>query len=563
MAQNTYTAVTIGPIYKVFSQVRKTRELWGASYMFSFIMRKIIEKLDDLPHCCLPYKENILTESQGKGAGFFPDRLIIEGNVKNKIEKIEKDIISELAAYSKLTKEYLPNFLRIYAVVFDLPVDISENKEENYNIVFVANRLLDTIELREKYNQDISKVNWRSTIDSLNGNLFYKEAFRSKDSGFQFPSIIEIATDDFRQKKKDTYNTLVRTILNAKPQENISQDEQDEINQKEFIKNLNTNVDFSPLKIMPYHKYIAVVQADGDNIGKTIGKIGKDAAMVKKFSSALFDFALKASDVIRQYGGKAVYIGGDDLLFFAPVAVWREDDSTGHLESIFRLIDKIDIIFKGQIVDNNDLKHLYQKGGELEQNVPSMSYGVSITYSKFPLNEARDNAESLLREAKKNQNDKNKICFKVQKHSGQGYGFTIDKKLYSGNLKLPLSFDYFLNMVSNIPLQENLLSSIIYKLKPMHVLLNQISVDKERLDVFFAQEFDLNKKDSSLMTMEERAKDAFIKNIVAFYYQLTLDFPNDNIPMPIKETEQDVSNTGKLYSTLRFIKQLTDEEDEK
>jgi CRISPR-associated protein Cmr2 len=559
-----YTAVTIGPIYKVFSQARKTRELWGASYLFSFIMRRIIEKLNDLPKCCLPYKVKIIEESKGKGAGFFPDRLIIEGDVKGRIQKIEEEIFFEIADNCNLSEDYLHNYLRIYVVTFTLPVNISNKEEENNNIVIVANKLLDSIELKEKYFQKITDINWRTAIDSLNRKIFYTEAFIGKSNDFQFPSIIEIATDDFRKKNKDQYYRLVRTVLNAPRQSNIPEEKQDEINQKEFVKGLNNNKDFLPIKLRPYHKYIAVVQADGDNTGKTIAKIGNNPDMVRKFSSALFDFAIFAAEKIKKYGGKAVYIGGDDLLFFAPVAVWRENSNEvlGHIESIFKLINDIDIIFKNKIIECNDLKHLYLKGGILEKNVPSMSYGVSITYSKYPLNEARDSAESLLREAKKIRDDKNKICFQLNKHSGQGYGFTIDKKLYSGNPIKPLSFDYFLSMVSNIPLQENLLSSIIYKLKPMHGLLNQISTDKERLNIFFAQEFDLDKKEPSQMTPEEKAKEFFIKNIVAFYHQLSVDFPNDNKPLPAQETEQDKSNTGKLYSTLRFLKHLTDEEDE-
>lgn len=564
METNKYTAVTIGPIYKVFSQARKTRELWGASYLFSFIMRRIIEELNDLSKCCLPYKVDILSESKGKGAGFFPDRLIIEGDVKSKLQKIEEDIFSEIASKCNLTENYLSNYLRIYAVTFSLPVEISEDNYENNNIVFVANKLLDTIELKEKYFNNISNVDWRAAIDSLNGKLFYKEAFRGKGNSFQFPSIIEIATDDFRKRNKEIYYELVKTVLNAPCQTNNSQEKQDELNQKEFTKILDNNAAFLPIKLRPYHKYITVVQADGDNIGKTIGKIGNNPTMVQKFSAALFDFAIAAANAIKLFGGKSVYIGGDDLLFFAPVAVWRagSNEDSGHLESIFKLINDIDVIFKEKIVECDDLKHLYINGGDLEQFVPSMSYGVSITYSKYPLNEARDSAESLLKKAKEKKDDKNKICFKLHKHSGQGFGFTIDKKFHSGEPQIPLSFDYFLNMVSKIPLQENLLSSIVYKLKPIHILLNQISKNKERLYEFFAQEFDLDKKEPVYMTTEEKARERFIKNIVAFYYQLSVDFPIDNIPLPDKETEQDHSNTGKLYSTLRFLKHLTDEENE-
>lgn len=130
---------------------------------------------------------------------------------------------------------------------------------------------------------------------------------------------------------------------------------------------------------------------------------------------------------------------------------------------------------------------------------------------------------------------------------------------------MPESFDYFLAMVTNIPLQEKLLSSIIYKLAPLHNLLNQIAHDKNRLVDFFDQEFELEKikgKEISKRSIDEKAKLAFIENIVNYYYQLSMDFPLFNIPLPQKETESSDSNIAKLYSTLRFMKHLTDEDNE-
>ncbi len=39
-----YIALTIGPIYKTLSSAKKTRELWGGSYIFSYIMKQIISE---------------------------------------------------------------------------------------------------------------------------------------------------------------------------------------------------------------------------------------------------------------------------------------------------------------------------------------------------------------------------------------------------------------------------------------------------------------------------------------------------------------------------------------
>lgn len=568
----TYTALAIGPIYKTLGQARKTRELWGGSYLFSYIMRRLIEEIGEQEKCCLPYHPDILTKWKYKGAGLFPDRLIFEGDIMIRVTNAETKVIKEIQENTGLSLEYLENYIRVYALTYTLPQEVSNDIDdaiknaENNNIVLVANKLLDTLELKEKqFRVDINNIDWKKAIDKINGKLFYKEAFQHwEQNRFEFPSIIEIATDDFRRNNKEAYYKLVRKHLQN----------QEESDQKAFQDALRaaTKKDledkdkiFKPIEFRPYHKYIAVVQADGDNIGKTIAKIGDKAETVRDFSAALFDFAIAAQNKIKSYGGKAVYVGGDDLLFFAPVAIYGEGENVPNLKSIFGLIKDIDKVFEEKLINCDKLKHLYTTGGALADYKPSMSYGVSITYSKYPLNEARDTAYHLMNTAKAIKDDKNKICFKLHKHSGQSFDFTVDKK--QTNISGTQSFDYFMGMVNNIPLQEGLLSSVIYKLVPLHKLLNSISKDKDRLTDFFDQEFELDKlkkkrEEGRLTDANDRAKLIFIENIVNFFHQLSVEFSTDNKDIPELETEQSGSNIDKLYSTLRFMKHLTVEEDE-
>lgn len=566
----TYTALTIGPIYKTLSQARKTRELWGASYMFSYLMRKIIEGLGNTQNCVLPYHNDMLNLARSKGAGLFPDRLIFKGDVREKIISVSENVIPEIARISELPEEYLKHYFRISTICFEVPLDkpvvYGENKTTDNNVVFIAYKLLDSTELNEKYTPSITNLDWKKAIDKLNGKLFYREAFSGKDSSFKFPSIPEIATDDFRKRNKAEYYKIVKEILYRVANPGESEEENEDNNQKDFLNKLKSNNSFTPLKLRPYHKYIAVVQADGDNIGNTVRMIGKDPETVKQFSSALFEFDLEATKLIKEFGGKAVYIGGDDLLFFAPVAVAETNSNNEntekpitYLNTVFSLLQKLDKAFKEKVIESPVLMPLYDKGGELEGHIPSMSYGISITYSKYPLNEAREKAYYNLEKAKKD--DKNKICFSLQKHSGQSFGFVIDKK--QKNNHLPESFNKFIAMVSAIPIieGEKLLTSVIYKLAPLHALLVAIALDENRLYTFFEQEFDLD-KDEHRMSAEEKAKKKFIHSVVDFYFSLASEFKNDNNPLPQSESEDTVTNIGKLYSTLRFVKHLTDEDNE-
>jgi len=595
---NTYTAISIGPIFKTFAEVKKSRELWGASYLFSYITREIIEQLKakDMQRI-LPFYPDLPDEIDDLGAGFFADRIIYEGDLKNEIEHIKNEVFGKLSTGSginsklstkseinselstkseiddkdqhNLPKKYLENYIRIAVITFTLPVELEATKKEK-NIVLVANKLLDSAELQEKYYQDITDIDWRAAIDNLNREIFYKKAFKSS-TNFLFPSLLEIGTDDFRKINKEHYQSL-KKILYEEPNNSKDQNKQDSENQenfmqkrliienmqskdsenqKNFILALKKDEQFKSLTFRPYHKYVAVVEADGDNIGETIKAIGENADQIRSFSEALFNFSKAATEKIIGYGGKPVYSGGDDLLFFAPVASMV--DEAGNVmptqKSIFGLLKEIDDVFTRNIVENEKLKDLYKKDNDGNSKVkkPSLSFGISVSYYRFPLNESRDTAHCLLRKAK--EGNKNKICFELRKHSGHSFPVTIDKSKSE-------SYKHFLDLMSIIPLDKELLTSLIFKLRINHLLLNQIANNKNRLFIFFNQEFDVD------LNNPKNSKETFIKEVVDYYCRLAMDFPKDNVPLPEKETEADTSNIGKLFSTLQFMKHLIDESDE-
>jgi CRISPR-associated protein Cmr2 len=481
----------------------------------------------------MPYYPNNITDIDGKCAGLLPNRLIYQDDLVANVKEAEVKIIQELYDTVKetyaLSEDYLKNYLRITALKFTLP--------DNENIVFTANKLLDTAELQEKYYPDITTINWRDAIDKLNGDKFYCKAFKGIPvrNKYNFPSLIEIATSDYEKKNQGKYYSIVYEIFNT--------ESDDKNTENEFINELKEETSFSPLKFRPYHKYVAVVESDGDNMGKTIEAIGKDPEAVKQFSEALYHFITVATEKIQAYGGKPVYSGGDDLVFFAPVATIKENS----LISIFGLINDIDTVFTEKILENEYLKPLYEGG--LQK--PTMSYGVNVSYYKFPLNEARDTAHSLLFYKAKKTEDKNKICFRFRKHSGQTLNVMVDK--YKER-----SYENFQNLLLQISLDDELISSVIYKLKTMSPILKQIATNEERLYTFFNQEFEVDASKTDGLTDKEE----FIQKIVKYYFQLSIDFPKDNVDLPDRETVEDHSNIGKLYSVLRFMKHLISDNNE-
>lgn len=557
----TYTALAIGPIYKTMSQTRKSRHLWGASYLFSFIMKKLLTclltdaelNLTDadilLPHRTL--KE--LNERNYTGTGLYPDRLFVADKNKKVTDKInlyQQDIINILiSATGSEYKKFLENYLRIYSVSYLVPVtpayELSKDKNDYTNIIWVGNKLLDSLELKEKYYPDITDIKWNDLVDKLNGKKFYKDAFnKDENEDYQFPSVMEIATVEFEKENVAEYRKFVMVHRKDEDKPNAH---------KNFYDGLSESKAFGDLKVKPYHKYMAVVQADGDNIGKTIAAIGHDEADVKNFSRALFDFAQKASLLIDRYGGKPVYVGGDDLFFFAPVAV-RLDRNLNelpgdYLRTLFDLINDIDKLFKEKVIESVKLKHIYANGVEK----PSLSYGVSVVFTKYPLNEARDIAHHLLLRAKEKPDDKNKICFRVLRHSGQGFGFTVDKKRTSANPAAPESYDFFLALCGKVPDNKTVLSSLVFKLAPFHATLNSIGKDSNRVKDLFDNTF------NERIHKEEPIKN-FLTHARQFTNQVFIDFDYDNEGMPEYETEERNGNLAKIYSTLRFLKMLVADE---
>jgi len=158
--------------------------------------------------------------------------------------------------------------------------------------------------------------------------------------------------------------------------------------------------------------YYCVVVADGDKMGTKIKTLATDKPTnIKDISKKLFDFFTKDEDIYKtvnhKFGGELIYAGGDDILAILPV---KQDDKT-----FLDFINGIDKKFKHIVGED-----------------VSLSFGVNISYYKYPLRDAVENAFELLHKAK--QNSTNTICIDITKHSGQTFGTTF--KLFTNRYNL-------------------------------------------------------------------------------------------------------------------------------
>ncbi|ABR54019.1 CRISPR-associated protein, Crm2 family [Methanococcus vannielii SB] len=476
-----YIGLTIGPIYETLNNAKKTGALWGSSYIFSYIMKNIIKEFKEreiiVPYCVNEGKEYEKYYEKELGAGVFPDRFIfksenrdyekLENIIDKLLNKISESIWEDIqkSGYKNLDNTKISEFLKQYFKIYYLEKDVPNGK----NPIFELNKYLDVLELQPKY---VTQSNiytkeekvFENPLELFFHNRIIKESFLaedcfksetddSKDFSRWIKSIPELASAELKITNPDEYIKL-EELSNPK---NFTDDNDLE---KKIYSNLK--------KYPKYLKYYAVVQADGDNMGKIISKLNS-ADDFNNFSKKLFEYAVDSSKLIKEYGGLPIFAGGDDLLFIAPV---KNGEKT-----IFDLVGDIDNRFE-EIFD------VEIKDPEISPS-PSLSYGISINYYKHPLYEALSNARTQLFGVAKEYSGKNAVAVNVRKHSGQTFDLCFGK-----NKESYKKFNELLNVtLKNSEESEKILNSIKFKLSNEKAIVDEIGKDEIKLKNYFENSF--------------------------------------------------------------------------
>lgn len=457
-----YLGLTIGPIVKTLLEARKTRELWAASYLLSSLMKHLILQLDpEGKHILIPKIPAGLKSKDLYGAGIYPDRLFMRANdmtsdsVDQAIQSALRNLAKECLLAGEAKEEdrldqavtFWKDFFRIRYVIKDIP-DISGGKLSSELTPYLeAAELEDTCfpeepevnELLELF--DVKNIYKVALSERLREGRGVYDPILSKYS--MIPSTPEISAMELHSKVPGALLSISESLWGEDDDSSSFYDKFEEEEYKE-LKN----------HFLPRHKYFCVVQADGDNIGKAIQKLTSEESY-QTFSETLAEFGAEAAGLINEYGGKPIYIGGDDLLFLAPV-------QNGN-QSVFNLLKKLDDIFPAD---------------KLHPSV-TLSYGINIVYYKFPLFEAIGDAYDLLSTSKNHQNTagefKNAVCFKFTKHSGSYFSATFSKEFLSALIKaLPI----FQNIGPSGG--KGLVSSLMYKAQTLTRLLSEVVLQEEQ-----------------------------------------------------------------------------------
>jgi CRISPR-associated protein Cmr2 len=404
-----YVGITIGPIFDTVNEATRPAALWFASTMFSDITRRLCININErfglqtttgdatkeYPQIYSPFYNKEDSAGLEDGIGKYHDRIIFSTD-KEDYEDIEKTLDETISQVKKETADifgneffesedekqeavgFFENYLMIEYVILD------EEKIKGKSCLLAISPYLDDLEImyfspNRNENSPIKKL-FGGEKDDPNKLIKQSALFGGlSDDGVK--NICEPCKGGAKIEKKDRVIKSIEYIAGRKTSE---------------YKRTN---------------YFAVVSADGDKMGKFLETIN-DNSSVTKFSEACLNYDKTAADEVVKFGGMPIYAGGDDLLFLAPVV-----SESG--ETVLSLCSRINKEFKKKIEDVKEFKG--------NDKIPTISFGISIQYYKYPLYEALNRARGQLYVAKdvEEGKEKNRTSVILEKHSGQTVSFVI------------------------------------------------------------------------------------------------------------------------------------------
>lgn len=580
-----YTAINIGPIVPTITMARRPRELWAASYLFSYLMECIIAKImeeigNDEDRLISPA---LLSEVENpiKNVGLYPDRVFISGEFD--VKKVVGEATEIFANSIKIEKKMVERYINIMYVSIDY-----NSQKEAESPIKQLNRLLDCMELynRPLENDSLNKV--LKLIRMTSGSPLFQLA--EKGNEFKVPMLAEIAAHQLSLVDNNIWNAICKTAKDK--EQELEKDKKKGKNDKFSVEDYFYQwiKEQFPNEYKSYYKYICVVQADGDCMGKIVSSL--PLYKVKDLSKTLLEYGCAASRLIEGYGGLPVYAGGDDLLFIAPVVSDYEYEVKSGvikpIQNIFGLLYEIDALYKNVDEKVGELGRPVQKmkrwdGVEtISEMHTSVSYGLSITYYKYPLYEALEDARFLLFGKAKNMPGKNAVAWCLRKHSGSGFegAFTKENKVDSVDTQFDGLMDF--------PVEDKLVSVVAHKLKVNEAVLNMIRQEKkemreERLNSFYKNELEeIDPRINSYIGNTRKLLNALLENskedenrerreVCGQMYRIMSDADGvDDVLKQLKEILEKVEENGKLrmkdilkqmYGMLRTAKFINGEED--
>jgi hypothetical protein len=416
--------------------------------------------------------KNFLDYKPQSKAGFFPDHLIgtAEGDAKEVYKKIKK-----------IDEETLESFVGIIDGLVD-------GKKRNYldgKQKKDVKSILDNYLLRNiiTFNSDIeNKIKIIQEVEKYLNSLEFNRSFipgkciNTCKKCLKLPEVFQ--TDFITGDEDKDHNVCPLCFLKLNANKSSELKDIMDISPTQAFPSIEQILGLSDREIKDkrrirrgYKYYLAVIKADGDNMGKKAEELNNP----QKFSQMLFEFTKEVDKKVKSISGieqgkkcEAIFIGGDEFLVFMPVAV---KESNGGLYTVLDFV--------------NNVKQDFQKC------LPgcTISFGLNIAYYKYPLAFMLRDTEYQLDECAKKEKDS--ISIQLTQHSGQKISIKFS---FNEN-----SFSYF-----NELLKKSLLDSksfpkaVHHKIISFKKVFENITV-KDRLEAFWYNRYIKSSSKSELM----------------------------------------------------------------
>lgn len=401
-----YAGITVGPIFDTINLATKPAALWFASSIFSDFTRRACKAIkqgfeNENVKIHSPYYDDNYAYTSKDGVGKFHDRIIFSVESKDKdtvkqsltsiLDKVKEETAKSALPESMSDQgDFFVNYIRTPFILFD------SNEFTGDNINLFISPFLDDLELMQNAGKSDSGY---SPLYKMLTN--YTDYDSKKD------------TDGKRENTNASIrkSKLFQAIRGDKNQFKKNQDSFWSLEEIASAKHTLIND-------LKRTKYFAVITADGDGMGSFLKTLQNNDQLIE-FSKACINYDTEAAEIIGRHKAITIYAGGDDLLILAPVA-----DQDEYSSNVLTLCDEIREAFKYHM-------QRFQEENQLEaKKLPTLSFGISIQYYKFPLYQAVADARTLLDAIKHEDGGrKDAAAIHIRKHSGQCFGVILDESI--------------------------------------------------------------------------------------------------------------------------------------
>jgi len=462
---HNYIAMTIGPILDTINLAPSPAALWTASYMFSSLTKILCQKITDsgvpAENIVSPYydpDDPLITANNG--VGLFHDRIIVctDGTdfTEEALEKIKKAAIQEVAESFSLNAEYLQEYVMIASVSY-----------ANEHAIKGCGTILDCLELAKPFVQEDSNHIF---------SLFINEGKDQKaNEQIKNLPVVKSLGDNWQLLQKNGTIKSLSDIAGGRIPEAYR---------------------------LKKNTYYAIVRSDGDNMSKIFSALSTNIE-IRNYSNACLKYCAAIADLVKEYGGITIYSGGDDLLALMPLE--KAYISTCDFPNLFAFLQKANETLQSHFKTLVEEINTKNKGtNNPVVALPTLSFGVTVTYEKFPLYEALQDSQYLLFGVAKQY--KNCTALRVQKHAGQSEGLLIPYAALGKIIELKTTLDTGINSTDTDTADQIFLSAL-HKLSLFDSFFTA-AADSEQVQNLFDNLFDA----------DDHTDNTFLKKTLPAYF---------------------------------------------